>query len=418
MDSSATISSPVSPSILSNLESSTVCTTNSSPISPETLHIERRRVEIDSEDSLVRRLEEVGIEVPTDIRNMWRTQTGSKTDPNLSTFMKTPIQTQKICFQHCIFGVHSYSSQSAKFWKILGIKRCVYSRSSTRKKCEHFWSLVFAFPTLFKWEMGTTPSVGGTTPWSINDTCRLMHLFLEVDLQESISRIYQGLQNREELDSKVLRKSPWIHLRSKFLDTDWKPEPPEAWIVDVHGGGGDYESVDPAIKPNIRSSAELVDRWKWIRKGCTILWNNWNKSGRYSEEDLHVWSFCSGEVILLYAFRLFDGTPAESMVRRSLPKHLQMDSGITTPSPSKRDRDHTGDLLVVKTEKKKKKNNIIHIDCTIEQTETDKSIQQMANGLTLDKFTKLRESNTFDTLDKDIQQKIKDKINSLILAML
>ena len=59
---------------------------------------------------------------------------------------------------------------------------------------------------------------------------------------------------------------------------------------------------------------------------------------------------------------------------------------------SKRDRDRTGDLLVV-TKTEGKKNKKVHIDCTIEQTDTDKFIQQMSNGLTLDKFTKLRESS-------------------------
>ena len=158
-----------------------------------TVMIQRRDVDLDSTESLIRRLEEVVVNIPTAVKNMWKTETKQSTDPSLSVFIKTSQRTQKICFSQCIFANHLYTSKPASFWKSLGTKKCRYSRSSSRKKAEHFWALVLSYPTLFKLDNKIQPDSGGTIPWNVNDTCRLMHLFLEPDLQESISRIYEGL---------------------------------------------------------------------------------------------------------------------------------------------------------------------------------------------------------------------------------
>ena len=55
-------------------------------------------------------------------------------------------------------------------------------------------------------------------PWSKNELCRLLHLFQEPTVMESISMIHGGLQNREQLDQKSLRGAAWVELLSKFLD--------------------------------------------------------------------------------------------------------------------------------------------------------------------------------------------------------
>ena len=256
---------------------------------------------------------------------------------------------------------------------------------------------------MFKWNSSTTP-VGTSIPWSINDTCRLIHLFLETDLQSSISRLYQGL-DREEMDNKVLRKSPWMRIHHKFMDKNWEPIPPESWMMDEVGGGGDFSTLDPSQQPNKRSVSDLGLRWRWIRKMCTQLWNNWDKSGRHSEEDLHPWSFCGGEILLLYAFRLFDGSPSESYIRRTLPKEVQMDSGST----GKRKRKSSDG----KPPTKKKSKNIT-VECIIPETETDLSIQRMSDSIRLSMFMNVKNNDTFESLNDSDKSKVKNTIKTLI----
>ena len=49
------------------------------------------------------------------------------------------------------------------------------------------------------------------------------------------------------------------------MDKNWKPVPPESWMMD-ECGGSDVDSIDPGQQPNQRSISELSSRWRWIRK--------------------------------------------------------------------------------------------------------------------------------------------------------
>ena len=62
---------------------------------------------------------------------------------------------------------------------------------------------------------------------------------------ESVSMIYGGLQNREQLDQQSLRGAAWVELLFKFLDKEWEPCSPVEWTEDPFGGG--EHEIDPSI---------------------------------------------------------------------------------------------------------------------------------------------------------------------------
>ena len=135
-----------------------------------------------------------------------RTECEVHEDTSLKIMSKKKSKTQRICLKNCSFSDIFFDDKTVKEWKELSIKKVRYSRSSTRKKCEVFFSLVFGFPTLFKIDSGPDVFVGSNGgPWSKNELCRLLHLFQEPTVMESVSTIYGGLQDREQLDQKSLR---------------------------------------------------------------------------------------------------------------------------------------------------------------------------------------------------------------------
>lgn len=150
--------------------------------------------------------------------------------------------------------------------------------------------------------------------------------------------------------------------------------------------------MDPGLKLNLCSVSDLNERWRWIRKGCTELWTNWDKPGRHSEEDLHPWSFCGGETVLLYAFRLFDGSPSESYIRRTLPEDVQIDSGMKITGKRK----HSDG-------KKKSPNKVVKVECVIQENETDRSIKQMADSIRFEKLMNVKK-NHYHFLDEEDQK--------------
>ena len=74
----------------------------------------------------------------------------------------------------------------------------------------------------------------------------------------------------------------------------------------------------------------------YVNKWRSILWDDFDKSGRHDEEDDHPWCCCDGNIVLLYVFRLFDGKLSQMYVTRLLPDDLQSDSG---GGPTKRKRE-------------------------------------------------------------------------------
>ena len=211
----------------------------------------RRPVDLDVDDSLYHRLTKMGIEVPDDLRRMWRTECDVHDDPTLKTLSSMKCMIQRICLKDCSFGGIYFNDRSTKLWKEQSVKKCRYKRSSSRKKCQVFFSLVFGYPTLFKIDTGPTLFVGSNHgPWSKNELCRLLHVFQDNSVMESVSTIYGGLKTREELDQKSLRGASWVEILRLFLDKTFKPSPPPEWMEDPFGGC--EHVIDPSIVSTIR----------------------------------------------------------------------------------------------------------------------------------------------------------------------
>ena len=70
---------------------------------------------------------------------------------------------------------------------------------------------------------------------------RMRCVVSSICLMDSISRIYDGLKTREEVDDKKLRKQSCEHLLQLFMDPNWKPTPPDEWY------GGQRFKIDPSI---------------------------------------------------------------------------------------------------------------------------------------------------------------------------
>ena len=85
-------------------------------------------------------------------------------------------------------------------------------------------------------EKGGTESTVKPTNWAVNESSRLMSLFIEPSVLDSVSRICDGLKDRSELDRKDLRQAAWKHLHLKYHDEDWKPTTPVKWEDDPDGG--------------------------------------------------------------------------------------------------------------------------------------------------------------------------------------
>ena len=153
-----------------------------------------------------------------------------------------------------------------------------FPRSSSRKKLELFVVCCLGYSTLAKEVENDDSSTVKTFCWSLNESCRLSSLFVEPRLIGSISRIYDGLKTRSELDKKRLRGAAWTHLHQTYHDPSWCPSTPQEWEDDPLGGMS--HKVDPSKKFYDRTISEIVTQWKWIRKGSTTVWTNYDRSGR------------------------------------------------------------------------------------------------------------------------------------------
>ena len=203
------------------------------------------------------------------------------------------------------------------------LEQAGFTDSKTIMDPAHQWETHHAVdPSLEINATRTGESRGRAPNWSRHETARLCHVIADVRHLKTVTRIYQRVETREELDQG--RQDPFVHeFLELFNSTDFTPSVPESVdsiTEDV------LVTFEPPLHLHIRNGTTLKQIWATLRSSYTIASSNYNASGQSDPSTFP--SFTSGDDSLCYMHCVFQRRPSLDAVIRALSETAQIEAGI------------------------------------------------------------------------------------------
>ena len=229
-----------------------------------------------------------------------------------------------------------------------------------------------------------------------HESARLCHVIADPRHATAISRLYNKIDNRAELDQACndLWYAEFVDL---FNSEDYNPV-----VTDGKNGVTDdlILRFDPTEHPHKRTGMFLKARWNKMRSKYTVAREKFTKS-RQGENDVFD-TFTDGDDSLAYMHCVFYGSPALEAIVRALPKGFGVEAGLDEISEARVSADSS--------ERKKRK---VSTDTLIAD-----GLAQMAKAVSVlveVNFNERKENNVSSKFDEfDISDRIAGIVSKLM----